>query len=665
MTRDPEIEARVERLLEQMTLEEKAEQMHGLQITPVDDLYLTPENARLGIPGFRMVDGPRGVRAGAATAFPVAMARGATFDPGLEHRIGEAIGKETLARGGDVLLAPCVNLPRHPRWGRAQEVYGEDPHHLGVMGAAFVRGAQKHVVASVKHFAVNSIENNRFTVSANLSERTLREVYLPHFKKIVDAGVGSVMSAYNRVNGTWCGENDHLLGDILKREWGFDGFVESDWIFGVHSTAASARAGLDIEMPAPAHFGAKLCEAVAAGELDEAVLDDAVRRILRTKLRFGLFERERARPDESVVACADHVVLAREAARKSIVLLKNDGGVLPFDRARLRTLAVVGALADQANLGDRGSSFVRPPYAVTPLAGLRGRLAGVAISHVETDEPTPADLEGIAAADAAVVVVGLTSADEGEGQITVGDRAHLELTQAQRALVRAVAGANPRTVVVLEGGSAIAMEDWIDLPRAILMAWYPGLEGGTAIAEVLLGEANPSGKLPISFPRSESQLPPFVNDRDEVEYDGLHGYWRLDHDRAEPRFPFGFGLSYTRFALSALSLEASVLAPDGVLRARLEVTNTGAVAGDEVVQLYVGCAGSRVERPPRVLAAFLRVAVAPGERRTVALEVPIADLAYWDAASRAWIIEEMSYSAHVGTSSRDLPLAAEFEVRGS
>jgi beta-glucosidase len=661
--RDPArpVEERVGDLLSRMTLDEKIEQMSGLRMEAIDGLYHTPSNARLGISGFRMVDGPRGVRAGKTTAFPVGIARGATFDPDLERRVGEAIGVETAARGGNVILAPVVNLLRHPRWGRAQETYGEDSHHLGVMGAAFVEGAQRHVVASVKHYAVNSIENNRFTVSVNLAERTLREVYLPHFRRTVEAGVGSVMSAYNRVGGVWCAENAHLLREILKDEWGFDGFVESDWVFGMHHTAPSVRAGLDVEMPCAKVYGERLRAAVEAGEVSEAEIDDAVRRILRIMFRFGIYDG--ALPlDPTIVACAEHAALAREVARESIVLLKNDGALLPLDRARTARIAVVGVLAGEKNLGDRGSSYVSPPYAVTPLAALQERAHGIVLDVVASDAPTADELVRVALADVAIVVAGLSSADEGEGQITAGDRLRLELSDAHEKMILDVARANPRTVVVLEGGSAIAVERWVDHVPALLMAWYPGMEGGHAIAEVLLGEVNPSGRLPVTFARSEEQLPPFVNDRDEVEYGFLHGYRLADHAGFEPRFPFGFGLSYTTFEHRSLTLESEAIAPDGVLRAHVEVANTGRLAGTEVVQLYVGASASRVERAPRDLRAFTRVHLAPGETKTVALALAARDLAYWDEAARGWIVEDVEYVAYAGASSRDLPLRACFRI---
>ena len=663
--RDPSqpVERRVEDLLARMTLAEKVEQLHGLQRAPIDDLYHTPPNERLGIPGFRMVDGPRGVRAGKTTAFPVGMARGATFDPELERRVGAAMGLETSARGGNVLLAPCINLLRHPSWGRAQETYGEDPHHLGVMGAAFVEGVQQHVVASVKHYAVNSIENTRFTMSANLSERTLREVYLPHFQRCIAAGVGSVMSAYNRVNGAWCAENAHLLRDILKGEWGFDGFVESDWLLGMHDTVGSIRAGLDIEMPRPKVYGRNLLAAVESGTVPIGLVDDAVRRVLRIMIRFGIFDgRPHASP--SVIACAEHTDLAREVAEKSLVLLRNEGDLLPLDRARLRRIAVVGELAGAKNLGDRGSSYVSPPWVVTALQGLQDA-AGPAI-EVEpflTDAPNAHQLDRIASADAVIVVAGLSSKDEGEGQVTVGDRLRLELPEVQEELILRVAAANPRTAVVLEGGSAIVVERWIERVPAVLLAWYPGMEGGHAIAAGLFGDVNPGGRLPLTFVRAQSDLPSFDVEHDEIEYGPLHGYRLADHAGLEPRFPFGFGLSYTRFAYRALAMESSTLRADGQLQATVEIANVGTRDGDEVVQLYVGCARSRVARPVRELKAFARVHVAAGETARVEFDVPMSDLRYWDEDANGWLLEETDYVVEAGPSSRELPLRAELKVR--
>lgn len=659
---DPGVECRAAELLADMTLEEKVSQMHGASILPEDDLWTTADNERLGVPGFRMVDGPRGVHAGFATAFPVGMARGATWDPSLEQRVGAAMGLEVAAKGGNVLLAPCINVLRHPRWGRAQETYGEDPHHLGRMGVAFILGAQDHVLTSVKHFAANSMEDNRFDVDVQLDERTLREIYLPHFRAAVrEARVASVMSAYNSVNGTYCAENAHLLTDILKGEWEFDGFVESDWIFGVYSTAESVQAGLDIEMPAPQFYGPALVTAVENGVVPEAVIDEAVRRILRKKLEFSLLDPIVVSPD--VVESPEHVALAREVAEKSLVLLRNEGNTLPLDDNTLTTVAVVGLLADTVNLGDRGSSLATPSAAVTPLAGIQSLVGGnVDVQHYGVDTLAPADATAVSLADAAIVVVGLTNDDEGENMpVTGGDRETLDLSPERAALIAQVAALNPRTIVVLEGGSAIAAP-WIDLPGAVLMAWYPGMEGGHAIANVLFGRVNPSGRLPLSWPVDESQLPLFFNEADTGTYGYYHGYRLLDRDGLDPLYPFGHGLSYTTFSYDAITLATDALDPEATLVVTVDLSNTGARAGVEVVQLYVGANGSPVDRPVRDLRAFARVTLDPGESTTVELRVAATDLAIWDVATAAWVVDPLTYTAFVGPSSATLPLTADFQV---
>ncbi|MFW6050795.1 MAG: beta-glucosidase [Myxococcota bacterium] len=663
---DPEVEARIDDLLSEMTLEEKVAQKHGSGIVPEDGLWLTPSNDRLGIPGYRMVDGPRGVSkaTGPATTFPVAMARGATWNPELERSIGEAIGLECAARGGNVLLAPTINMLYHPRWGRAQETYGEDVHHLTRFGVAFIEGAQEHVIASAKHYLANSIEDTRFDVNVSMDERTLREIYLPAFRAAVqEARVGSVMTAYNQVLGAYAAENAETLG-ILKDEWGFHGFVESDWILGTYSTVASALAGLDIEMPSDQYFGDALVEAVRDGEVPEEVIDRSVRRILRGQLTAGLDDPPPP-PSADVIESPDHRALAREAALQGTVLLKNEGGALPLDPEPEAPIAVAGALADFANLGDDGSSDVEPTEAVTPLAGLVDRIGASSVAHVGADDTLTAEDEAVvAAAPAAVVVVGLTAEDEGENipGSGMGDRPGLGLSPEHVDLIRQVAEQNDRTVVVLEGGSAITVDPWVDEVPAVVMAWYPGMEGGTALAELLVGDANFSGKLPLTVPTSEDQLPPFDNESLEVTYGYFHGYRHLDREGAEPRFPFGHGLSYATFEYGSLSLEADLLGEDDVLRATFEVTNTGPVAGDEVAQLYVGHDGSAVERNVRELRAFERVSLEPGETATVTLEVPVRDLAYWDAGTQAWVVEAMDHVVEVGGSSRNLPLQAAFTV---
>ncbi|HEY6558041.1 MAG TPA: glycoside hydrolase family 3 C-terminal domain-containing protein, partial [Polyangiaceae bacterium] len=619
----PELDARVESVLARMTLEQKVYEMHGRQLTSIDGLYYAGGNVELGIPPFKMVDGPRGVRSGKATAFPVAMARGATWDPELERRVGIAIARETLAKGGNVLLAPTVNVLRHPAWGRAQETYSEDPTHMGSMAVGFIGGAQNHVLSSVKHFAVNSIENSRFTVSADIDERTLREVYLPHFERAVkEAHVASVMSAYNRVNGVYAAENPHLLSDILKGEWGFPGFVESDWVLGTRSTVPSLFAGLDLEMPVAIYYGDALFAAAQNDARATARIDDAVRRILRQKYCFGLDSTPE--PDVSVVESPAHVALAREVAEQAVVLLKNQSATLPLEARPGATIAIVGALADFANLGDRGSSSVTPSTAITPLQGMKDAAPGVDFVEILTDAPTEEELARIAAADVAVVVTGLTYRDESEfipapvdGLEGPGDRTLLELPSERQQLITRVAGRAKRTVVVLEGGSSIVVRSWVDSVHALLMAWYPGMQGGAAIANVLFGTVNPSGKLPITFARSAADFPPFDNVSSTVKYDYFHGYRLLHRNGRPPEFPFGFGLSYTTFGLARLSVDRTIASKGDVVTVRVDVGNTGSRAGAEVVQLYVSYRGSAVERPERELRAFRRVSLAPRNVKTV------------------------------------------------
>lgn len=667
------IAARVEAILQQMTLEQKAAQMHGVSLLPNQDLYDAGGIPELGVPTLKMVDGPRGVRAGNATAFPVGIARGATWDPALEKRVGEAIALEARAKGANVILAPTINLLRHPGWGRSQETYSEDPMHMGALAVGFTSGAQNHLIASAKHFAVNSIEDTRFEVDVTIDPRTLRELYLPHFRRVVgEAAVGSVMSAYNQVNGAYCSENAPLLRDILRGEWGFRGFVESDWVLGVHSTTAAALAGLDIEMPASFHFGDPLVDAVNDGDLPASTLDEAVGRILRTSLCFGLDTMSDELVDPTLVEGPEHIALAREVALASAVLLKNEAAALPIvDDAGepLPSIAMIGALAEIANLGDLGSSAVTPSAATTPLDGLEAaaQARGATVVAIPRDVLSEEDRAAIAGADAAVVVVGLTWEDEGEAipmQEGGGDRDDLRLRPEQEALILEVAAIHPRTIVLLEGGGAILVRPWIDEVEAALLAWYPGVEGGTAVAELLLGDASPSGKLPLTIPRSPDQLPPFDHESLAVTYDAAHGYRRLDSNSDEPEFPFGHGLSYTTFSLDALTIEtpqASIDA-DASLKVTVDLENTGDRAGAEVVQLYVGAPGEAVPRPLRELRAFGKVALDPGERIRLEMSLRTDDLAYYDALGSAWRVEPGRYRIEVGTSSRDLPLSGEIEL---
>ncbi|WP_160172109.1 beta-glucosidase family protein [Novosphingobium lindaniclasticum] len=633
---------------------------------------------RLGVPALYFTDGPRGVSRGNSTCFPCSIARGASFDVALERRIGEVMGIEARAQGANLSGAVCINLLRHPAWGRAQETYGEDSHHLGEMGAALGLGVQAHnVIGTLKHFALNSMENARFKVDVQLDERTLHEIYLPHFKRGVDAGIATVMSAYNKVNGEYVGQDRYLLTDVLRTEWGFDGFVHSDWIRGVYAVYGAA-AGLDIENPEPAVFGENLIAAVEAGHVEPTVIDRACRRILTVIYRFASAEDPLPGYDMELVASDAHTRLALESAEKSAVLLENDG-VLPFKRGSIARLAVLGRLAAIENTGDTGSSMVRSPYVVTALEGLRRHLGEDAI--LTADE---SDIDHAAAvakdADAVVVVVGCTALEEGEyvpGGLTFGadqkealekegktaadlpskggDREHLSLPAEQVALIEAAASAGKPVVVVIVAGSAVLVEEWRDKASAILQTFYSGMEGGTALARLLFGEANPSGRMPLTVAKSIEDYPFFDRDADAIEYGYWHGYAKFEQEGLVARYPFGFGLSYTRFAYRSLRARVS----GDTIHASVGVTNDGDVSGDEVVQLYVGYPGTIKPRAAKALKAFNRVTLAPGETKIVDLAVPLGSLAYRDVATHGWKMEAGEYRIIVARSSADpAPLSA-------
>jgi len=659
------VQIEVDRLLASMSLDQKVNEIHGLQMAPVDGLYHAGGDEDLGIPPYLMVDGPRGARAGNATAFPVAMARGATFDMALERRVGLAAGAEVAAKGGNVILAPTINLLRHPGWGRAQETYSEDPFHMGAMGVAFVSGAQNHVLTSPKHFALNNLEMTRFEMSANIDIRTLHEVYLPHFRRcVVEGAAGSVMSAYNRMNGVYCGEHPVLLTEILRDDWGFTGFVESDWFLGTRSTAPAINAGMDIEMPAAYRYKReKINEALESGELTEEAVSRSAGRALYQKVAFGLADL--ATPPESVVECEEHVTLAREVAEKSFVLLKNEG-VLPL-RTEQR-IALVGDLADTVNLGDRGSSFVSSSVVTTPLAGLQAYSNAVDISYFSSD----ADLSSLGDFDVCVVVTGLTYQEEGEFIPTQqqeaegsdlargGDRSDLRLPQAGEDLVRAVAARARKTVVLLEGGSAIEVTPWVDEVDSLMMIWYPGREGGHAVARVLFGNVNPSGRLPVSFPASVRHLMDWDITALDVPHDLYHGYRYLDREGRDALYPFGYGLSYTTFSLDGLQAERS---EDGFFF-NVTVSNTGSRTGETVPQLYVSCRDSRVERVEKELKGFGRLLLEPGETIDLEIEVDDENLCYFDPDA-GWTLESCRYDFRVGFSSADLPLESAWVFDGT
>jgi beta-glucosidase len=646
---------------------------------------------RLGFEGFSFSDGPRGVVVDQATCFPVSMARGATFDPVLEERVGEAIGLELRAVGADLYGGVCVNVLRHPAWGRAQETYGEDPYHVGEMGAALTRGVQRHAMACVKHFACNSMENARFSVDITVDEEALHEIYLPHFKRIVDEGVAAVMTAYNSVNGSWCGESEELVTGILRNEWGFEGFVISDWIFGIRDAVRSLRAGLDVEMPYRMIRAGGLPAGIDDGTVSLDDVDRAVARIVATRHRFEEVLAAPA-PEREVLAGPRHRALAREVAARSVVLLRNDpvGGrtVLPLEVAPGDRIAVFGALAAEPNLGDGGSSDVWAPDVVIVVDALRAALPDTAVRHVDSAD-SDAVTAAAGSADVSIVVVGYTRHDEGEyigefgtyhlahlfpgaddpelverfdasiasersiqppsyrsqidagGFAEGGDRRSLRLHDEDVALVRAVSSANPKTVVAVVGGSAVLVSEWDSAVPALLQSWYAGMEGGHGLCDVLLGKVDATGRLPFSVPADESHLPAFDAASESFTYDRWHGYWHLARSGTAPAYPFGFGLSYTTFSVEDATADAAV----GGIRVRATLRNTGGRPGSDVLQVYAERPGS--SRPAR-LVAFRRVELAAGEASVVELDVLPSTLAERDTDAHAMVVRHGAYRLRVG-----------------
>jgi beta-glucosidase len=644
---------------------------------------------RVGLPGTRFVDGPRGCVAGNATAFPVSMARGATWDVDLEEQVGDVIGREIRALGGNFFGGVCINLPRHPAWGRAQETYGDDPHHLGEFGAALIRGTQHWVMACAKHYGLNSMENARFVVDVTADEATLHDVYLPHFKRVVDEGVAAIMGAYNSVNGEWCGQNTYLLTTVLRDMWGWEGITVTDFIFGLRDAAASLNAGMDLEEPFRQQRAERLTGQLEAGETSWDMVERAAVRLIAAQLR-GYASRTETDPPVGVVANAEARALARTVAARAMVLLKNDPvdgrAVLPLDPGSLRSIALVGRLAGAANMGDHGSSDVRPPSSVSPYEGLRAAFPEVEIRLVQSDDVDEAR-RAAAESDVAIVVAGYTAADEGEfigpdsgmtaelltlfppipqsaaallGEAfapenedrgTGGDRVSLALRALDEDLIRAVAAANPRTVVAIVAAGAVLTESWREGVPAVVMMWYAGMEGGHALADVLRGAQNPSGRLPFSIPTSEAHLPSFDREATAITYDHFHGQRLLDRLGVNAAFPHGYGLSYTRYEVRSAEVRST---EDGSRVVSVEVANKGPRDGTHVVQIY-GRSSSGPYAGELTLVGFAPVSVDAGATATVEVEVSLLPLGAWDPGGRRRILPAAAdVELEVGAHAHDL-----------
>jgi beta-glucosidase len=680
---------RIETLIQKMALAEKVSLLSG------KDKWHTVPIERLDIPSVVMTDGPHGVRANqegrkrsTATSFPTGVSMASSWNVDLIEQVGAALAQETRALDCDILLGPCVNIVRHPLAGRNFESYSEDPYLAGRIGVAWVRGLQSQGVgASLKHYACNNQETERRRGDSQVDERALREIYLAQFEMVVkEARPWTVMCSYNRINGVYASQQNRLLNEILRGEWGFDGIVVSDWGAN-HTTVESVQGGLDLEMPGPARwYGDLLMEAIATWQIEEAQIDQAVRRILRLVERSGRMSGENL--PEGTLNTLEHQDLARKLAEESIVLLKNEGNLLPLKAESLRSLAVIGPMTKVGSIGGGGSSFVEPPYRVSPLDGLKDRLGENVVVYYEpgcgnsisgiSDQSSIADAAELAQrCDVALVFVGLPEGYESEGH----DRQDMELTGAQNELVQAVVKANPNTVVVLNAGSPVAMP-WIEpgcvqpgctqpsytqSPPSVLLAYYPGQEGGNAVASILLGEVNPSGKLSVTWPVRLQDTPAFTNfpGGREVRYgEGIFvGYRYYDYKDVKPLFPFGHGLSYTQFTYS--NLQAAEKAKIGKpLQVSLEVTNTGSRAGQEGVQLYVRDVESSLPRPPKELKGFAKVALEAGQKKTVSFILDERAFAFYDPLRKDWVIEPGSYEILVGSSSRDIRQALTITLIG-
>ena len=648
-------------LVDKMTLDEKILLMGGhrsFQRMMLDFMtkgynyvpYGAGGNKRLGISEMMFCDGPRGVVCGAATCFPVAMARGAAFDRELEARVGDAIGKEVRACGGNFFGGTCIEIPYHPGSGRTQEVFSEDPYLMGEIASASVKGIQAHsVLACLKHFAFNTMENNRFKVNVIADKRTEREVYFRAYKKCIDAGAAAVMSAYNKYNGQYCGHSKYLISDVIKTEWGFDGIVISDFIFCVRDTKEAVNAGLDVEMCHTKYYKpSKIKKLIQKGEIDPETIDKAALRITRTMLAFS--QDDDKKYDASLAACREHVELARETAEKSITLLKNKNGILPFDANKIKKIVIAGDLADKHNTGDEGSSWVKPPFTVTLEQGIGEALPKAELLKVATKDIAK-HRDDISEADAVVIACGNRYNDEGEYakmivELGGGDRKSLRLRDGEIKMIKEVAQMNENTAVVLFGGNMIFVNDWAEDAPALLMAYYPGMEGGTALADILFGNVSPSGKLPFVIVKSEEDLPEISWKADEQKYDYYHGYKKIEKEGKKPDFHFGFGLSYTTFELTDIHLK-SIDLQTAVFSA--DIKNTGKLRGGEVIQLYIGYKGSEVDRPIKELKAFEKVYLDPMESKKVMLNVSKKDLAFYDNEASAWKEEDITYTAYIGT----------------
>jgi beta-glucosidase len=727
--------ATVQKMITQMTNEQKADQLRGRPYgsagkTQMNDTQRSDDTA--GIRGYRYRDASRGMNlaedmdgvkpnggkwfgtsVGYSTTFPASIARGAAFDLDLEYAIGEAIGDEMMAAGQTVLLAPCMNILRHPAWGRTQETYGEDAYHLGRLASAMSIGVQQHILANAKHWMAYNIEVGRDYNDMSLDEQTLREVYGRHFRMVVqDGGVGSVMASYNMVNNVKSIENAHILNTVLRDDFGFKGFVLSDWwaMFpgvnvGTDVTTLkryainSMNAGMEVELPWKLNY-AFLEELVRTNSISQQQLDTAASRVLLQKVRFDSYDMSKSswglgRPKTTYKkgkivysGCDGHVELARKAAVESMVLMKNASNTLPISGS-VKKVAVLGAtvpyattndgrstkammnFATEVHTGDKGSSrvFSDQKDSIGPYDGIKLTRPSSDIVVETADSPTA---DNVKDADFFVVVAGLTPEDEGEEYTLAGDRKSFALDAKQDAehagiqtkLIEAVIATGKPMVVVLEGGSIIDLP-WLDRVPAVVMAWYGGMRVGEALGQLLWGQANFAAKLPLTW-GTYTDYAPFKADKGATSADYFLGYRYFDKFGITPVFPFGHGLSYTTFGYSNLQLGCSSMSEGAVIPVYVDVKNTGTVAGDEIVMLFTSFPNSKASRRTTIkeMKGFTRVSLNPGETKQVMIPVRVKDLDYYDQNTNKWVVEDGPVTFMVGSSSTNLPLTGTVNVQG-
>jgi len=651
----------IQSIISQMTIEEKAALCTGAST------WTTTPIKRLGVPEMIVSDGPHGVRrvpdvhelasnSLPATCFPTASCLASTWDVDLIRKVGEALGEECVALNVDVLLGPGANMKRSPLGGRNFEYFSEDPYLAGEMAASIINGIQsKGIGTSLKHFTANNQEFQRFSISAEVDERTLREIYLPAFEKAVkQAQPWTVMCAYNKVNGTFASEHDELQNKILKDEWGFEGLVVSDW-GAVRDRAAALKGGLDWEMPGPQDRRVQqVVNAIKNGELDEAVLNESVRRILRIVFKSA----ETSKGGKFDVDA--HHQLARQTAAEGMVLLKNNG-ILPLKGQQ--HIAVIGRAAEHAHFQGGGSSHINPTKVAVPFRELQAQAGDAELTYAEgypeddTFRQNMIDEAVILAqdADVSLLYIALPTFKESEGY----DRHDLDLTEQQVALIKAVAAVQPKTVVVLNNGAPVAMSAWIDDVAAVLESWMMGQAGGSAIADVLFGAVNPSGRLAETFPLKLTDTPAYINwpgDAGKVHYgEGLFiGYRYYDAKEIPVLFPFGYGLSYTTFEYSNAKVSATHFKDVNGVTVTVDVTNTGNVAGKETVQVYVHDQQSGLVRPEKELKGFAKVELQPGETKTVSVDLDFRAFAYYHPKYQQWITEDGAFGILLAASAADI-----------